>query len=722
MNYIRQYVNRINWEDAPSTETPLNSTNLNKMDKALQYMDGKLYEVAQGGAGVTPNPSEEATDTLEKVKINNVVYAVDGMPENPLGTSHGGTGNAYGYIQTGALSGSTIGTKATAEGRNTTASGLASHAEGDVTIASGSSSHAEGDTTTASGNSSHAEGKSSTASGYFSHAEGYNTTASGSTAYAGTHAEGNGTTASGTDAHAEGMNTVASGDHSHAEGFGTTASGDYSHAGGRANTAGYDYQTVVGKWNDNKSTTVFEVGGGNNGGGTITRKNAFEVYPDGKVSFDNGVTKYQLTQLNGDDGYYDASGTFHAFGSGGGLPSDPLTVVHGGTGNTVGYIQTGRKNNTSIGTKATAEGYNTTASGNYSHAEGYQTTASLGNAAHAEGDRTTASNTASHAEGAGTTASGPYSHSSGYYTQAQYQSQMVTGEYNDNKSTTLFEVGNGTDLNVRNNAFEVYSDGKISCDNGSSKFQFTQSSGADGYYDASGTFHAFGGSGNTISKTWYPIIASLWSGAQNADGYYTYSFSLNPQLNNSVNVYISESANNTYPTDTERAQFALVDRVRVLGASAITLYAKTKPTSNFYVWVEGVNGSGNASIEGNVIQPNGAVSGGGEIYSTTETVIGEWLGKPLYRKVFNCGQMPFDTSLYPYTYELTTNFPQTYVAINMHCTLPSVGYTWTDNHEAISMSYNNYSQKCTFKQNIKMWSSDETDQPILYIIIEYTKS
>lgn len=722
MNYIRQYVNRINWEDAPSTETPLNSTNLNKMDKALQYMDGKLYEVAQGGAGVTPNPSEEATDTLEKVKINNVVYAVDGMPENPLGTSHGGTGNAYGYIRTWQKSGSTIGTKATAEGRNTTASGLASHAEGDVTIASGSSSHAEGDSTTASGDSSHAEGKSSTASGSFSHAEGYNTTASNSTAYAGTHAEGNGTTASGTDAHAEGMNTVASGDHSHAEGFGNTASGDYSHAGGRANTAGYDHQTVVGKWNDNKSTTVFEVGGGNNGGGTITRKNAFEVYPDGKVSFDNGVTKYKLTQLNGDDGYYDASDTFHTFGGSGGLPSDPLTAVHGGTGNTVGFIQTGRKHNTSIGQNATAEGYNTTASGNYSHAEGYQTTASAGNAAHAEGDRTTASNTASHAEGAGTTASGPYSHSSGYYTEAQYQSQMVTGEYNDNKSTTLFEVGNGTASNAKSNAFEVYSDGKISCDNGSSKFQFTQSSGVDGYYDASGTFHAFGsgGSGDTVSKTRYLVsYSSGWSSSPNSDGYYSKPIALSPSIKSSPNVYIAGNSDINQPTDTHKAMYGYLGRcVLASSGTSITLYSRVKPTSSYYIWVEGEEGTASKDYVGNVIQPNGDSSG---IYATTETVIGSWMGKILYRKTFDCGTMPFDESLYPYTYELTTNL-STATFTNIHCSLVSVNYLWNDSHSAIQMYANTYSKKVFYTQQQRMWSQSAAEQPTLYISVEYTKS
>ncbi len=109
------------------------------------------------------------------------------------------------YIRAGKRSGTTLGTKATAEGNNTTASGSSAHAEGGMTTASGQSSHAEGTRTTASMTSDHAEGGSTTASGGSSHAEGNFTKASGASA----HAEGNGTTASGADSHAEGDNTTA---------------------------------------------------------------------------------------------------------------------------------------------------------------------------------------------------------------------------------------------------------------------------------------------------------------------------------------------------------------------------------------------------------------------------------------------------------------------------------------------------------------------------------
>ena len=120
------------------------------------------------------------------------------------------------YVTAGQLSGTTLGTNATAEGLNTTASG--------------SFAHAEGYSSTASGNSAHAEGRS-TASGPCAHAEGQNSNASGEYA----HAEGDNTTASGTSSHAEGTVTMASGDNSHAEGLYTTAQRRSQHVFGEYN-------------------------------------------------------------------------------------------------------------------------------------------------------------------------------------------------------------------------------------------------------------------------------------------------------------------------------------------------------------------------------------------------------------------------------------------------------------------------------------------------------
>lgn len=108
-----------------------------------------------------------------------------------------------------------------------------------------------------------------------------------------------------------------------------------------------------------------------------------------------------------------------------------------------GYVQIGAKKDTTVGLRATAEGYNTTASAMDSHAEGVHTTAS-GDDSHAEGYSTIASGQYSHAEGSGTTASGQnchaegrdtvasgyYSHAGGLDTIASGNSQMAIGYAN----------------------------------------------------------------------------------------------------------------------------------------------------------------------------------------------------------------------------------------------------------------------------------------------------
>ena len=188
----------------------------------------------------TPTASQPLTyDATNSKWINGGVIPI----------ANGGTGNSTGYVTAGQKANTTLGTKATCEGWNTTASGTYSHAEGYITVASGDKSHSEGEDTTASGRFSHSEGGSTTASGYFSHAEG----------------------------------------------GGTTASGDYSHAGGRNTIAGYDYQTVIGKYNNNKSTTLFEVGNGTDLG---SEANAFEVYSNGDINC-TGAIKQNGTDVIG---------------------------------------------------------------------------------------------------------------------------------------------------------------------------------------------------------------------------------------------------------------------------------------------------------------------------------------------------------------------------------------------------------------------------------------
>ena len=106
-------------------------------------------------------------------------------------------------------------------------------------------------------------------------------------------------------------------------------------------------------------------------------------------------------------------------------------------------------------------------SGAFAHAEGASTYAS-GDMSHAEGEMTYATALAAHAEGTKTEASARSSHAEGWYTKAGYGAQHVCGLFNDNKATTIFEVGNGNS-DVRSNAFEVYNDGTLSTDNGTTK-------------------------------------------------------------------------------------------------------------------------------------------------------------------------------------------------------------------------------------------------------------
>ena len=162
-------------------------------------------------------------------------------------------------------------------------------------------------------------------------------------------------------------------------------------------------------------------------------------------------------------------------------------------------INVGRKADTDVGLRSTAEGRDTTASGHYSHAEGDHTTASggqshaegditvasgdishaegrqsratgvashaegwmghaYGHSSHAEGMDTTASGDSAHAEGTGTTASGHHSHAGGYYTNALHNYEVAYGKYNQSNDDTLYSIGDGT-YDARHNAFEITTTG-----------------------------------------------------------------------------------------------------------------------------------------------------------------------------------------------------------------------------------------------------------------------
>lgn len=219
--------------------------------------------------------------------------------------ANGGTGNTSGYIRTGIRNNTTIGNRATAEGNSNQSSADDSHAEGASNNAIGNQSHAEGFSNTASGNYSHAEGANTTASGTYSHAEGMLSRAAHNYAHAegssvasaqAAHSEGEGSTASGFCSHAGGNYGSASGSCSFAHGSYTNATAECSVAMGRHTNAGYVDQFVAGKYNSNKSTSIFEIG---NGTGDGTRSNAIEVDTNGNAKIAGGITAGSYI----DDGY-----------------------------------------------------------------------------------------------------------------------------------------------------------------------------------------------------------------------------------------------------------------------------------------------------------------------------------------------------------------------------------------------------------------------------------
>ena len=169
--------------------------------------------------------------------------------------------------------------------------------------------------------------------------------------------------------------------------------------------------------------------------------------------------------------------------------------------------------------RSTATGGGTLASGTESFANGYLAMAT-GTASHAEGSNTLAKNSCSHAEGIGSVAAGNFSHAEGYYTKTEHPYQHVTGYFNDNKSDTIFEVGNGGTDQTRSNAFEVTQDGYIRTKNGANKIAFNGNIENAGYYDASGAFHRF--KGNDIG---YSQIIPTPDPSPSAPAYFVHLYS-----------------------------------------------------------------------------------------------------------------------------------------------------------------------------------------------------
>ena len=113
-----------------------------------------------------------------------------------------------------------------------------------------------------------------------------------------------------------------------------------------------------------------------------------------------------------------------------------------------------------LGDGSASFGTMTVAKGRHSFAEGHSTQA-IGEESHAMGYNTIAVGRASLAQGGATEANGQFSYAGGYKTVAGADNQTVVGQWNKNKTNTLFEVGCGTNEDNRLNALEVLTDGRV---------------------------------------------------------------------------------------------------------------------------------------------------------------------------------------------------------------------------------------------------------------------
>ena len=406
-------------------------TEADKQEIASQvegYQEGNL-ENGEGSGSTQQKQDQEANVTAGKFEFTD---------KNPNTTltgeiDYGGTGDFATVLGGKAAA---MGKRALAHGTTTIAQGNYSHSEGNSTVALGTNSHAEGLQTTAKGNGAHSEGELTIAGGKYSHAEGKKVTSSGDYSHAegeevsangfGSHAEGLRTDANGAYSHAEGQDAKALSDCSHAEGRETEANGRFSHAEGYKAKATAEYAHAEGR--ETEATAYYA-----HAEGYGTHAQANNSHTEGE-----GTTVTEPAKGAHAEGYYATVEAQYAHAEG-----------------YIAKVLTGAF-------YAHAEGYETEAYAEASHAEGRKTkVAATARYAHAEGRETVAEGNFSHAEGYQTVTKGEGSHASGRGTIAGQHYQAVTGQYNNNKTDTVFEIGIGTSDTDRKNGLEVYKDGTI---------------------------------------------------------------------------------------------------------------------------------------------------------------------------------------------------------------------------------------------------------------------
>ena len=111
--------------------------------------------------------------------------------------------------------------------------------------------------------------------------------------------------------------------------------------------------------------------------------------------------------------------------------SDILPTARGGTGNGDGYIRTGQKSGSTVGTKATIEGEENIGSGKNGIVAGSNNSETFDNCLVV-----------------------------GEYNTAGVANQIIGGKWNSPSGDALLQLGNGTGLDAKSNAFSIASDGR----------------------------------------------------------------------------------------------------------------------------------------------------------------------------------------------------------------------------------------------------------------------
>lgn len=347
-----------------------------------------------------------------------------------------------------------IGNYSFAAGAGAQAKGISSIALGNFSKANGDYSFASGNAVTAAGNFSIAMGNFATANGTSATAIGYNTEAYGDNSLA------------------MGYISKARGNLSTAMGNQTIASGVTSTSMGTFTIAKSDYSFVAGRFNDTTNTNrIFEIG---NGTANNARNNALTILSNGNTGLG---TINPVARLHVADSNVVFTGTTP-------LPSSPGSPPVSGAGTRMmwypdkaafrtGMVDGSEWDFSNVGKASFAAGRSSIASADESVALGYFNTAS-GNNSFAVGNNSQATGPAAIAIGQGAIASGfaaisigyqssssgTVSISAGFNTKAKSDFSLVAGKYNDTTATNrLFEVGNGTADNARNNALTILTNG-----------------------------------------------------------------------------------------------------------------------------------------------------------------------------------------------------------------------------------------------------------------------